>query len=224
MNFLDFLFPKLCIGCKINGAYLCSKCLSSCENVALICPVCFESSLNGSTHKSCKNLEKLDGLISCKLYDSVVGRAIGIFKYSFAFDMTKEIGEILVSNINIRELITNSDILTFVPIHRKRFNWRGFNQSQLLAKYVSFKFKNILFMPVVRKTKSSKPQAKLSKKERERNISGLFAVINEAGLKFRDKKVVIVDDVFTTGATLHEIAKILKQNGAKSVWGITVAR
>ena len=105
---------------------------------------------------------------------------------------------------------------------QKKLKIRGYNQSEELAKELS----KILQIPVISdnliKIKSTKPQMELSKVEREKNLENAFAIKNPE--EFSGKKIFLVDDVYTTGSTMEECAKILKENGIKDVWGIALAR
>ena len=109
-----------------------------------------------------------------------------------------------------------------LPLHRRRLLERGFNQSQLLADYLS----QCLSLPIISENlwrkKYRKQQAKLSAKKRLDNIKGAFA-IREKNIFF-GKKILLVDDVVTTGASLNEAAKVVRLAGASTVWGITIAK
>jgi ComF family protein len=115
-----------------------------------------------------------------------------------------------------------AELVIAVPLHRSRERERGFNQAFELARH----FAGLVGVPVERgcllRVRPTKVQAGLSRRERRLNLKGAFEVKRVAGIKGRN--VVLVDDVFTTGATLNECARILKQGGAQSVNGLTVAR
>ena len=109
-------------------------------------------------------------------------------------------------------------VLLPVPLHPRRLNWRGFNQAELLAQKISQRFSTIIDQSLLR-IKNTKPQADLDRESRKTNIAGAFALAKEIA----GKKFLLVDDVATTGATLSEIAKLLKSAHASEVWAITVA-
>jgi len=108
-----------------------------------------------------------------------------------------------------------------VPLHKKRLRWRGFNQSELLAKGIKKYFNLDLRLDELIRTKHKKPQTKLSGRKRKENVKGCFFW---KGDWLDGKNIILVDDVITTGSTLNECAKVLKENGAGEVWGLVVAR
>jgi len=108
-----------------------------------------------------------------------------------------------------------------VPLHIRRERWRGFNQSQLIAEKLSDKFGIEIDCHGLKRVKHGKAQAKLSKSERWENIKGSFFWEKES---LSGRNIILIDDVVTTGATLNEAAKVLKENGAGEVWGLVVAR
>ena len=122
-----------------------------------------------------------------------------------------------------RDAKKRETILIPVPLHRKRYNWRGFNQSFLLARSVGDKFGAAVREDILLRIRDTKPQSKTkSEEERRKNISGAFRCVRSEDVS--DKNVILIDDVCTTSATLNECAKELKGAGAKNVWGLVVAR
>lgn len=114
------------------------------------------------------------------------------------------------------------DILIPIPLAKKRQKERGFNQSEEIGKELSKFLKIPLVNNALIKVRETLPQVELSGKEREENIKGAFWCRDENMVK--NKTIFLVDDVFTTGSTMEEAARVLKEAGAKKVWGITVAR
>jgi len=113
-----------------------------------------------------------------------------------------------------------------IPLHWQRHNWRGFNQAELLGQMIADGL-GIGFIPdLLMRHKKTKPQSKLDKETRAKNIQGAFA-INKKTLKLSNSKtlkLLLFDDVWTSGATLKEAGQVLKRNGVKQVWGLTLAR
>lgn len=219
MNLLDLLFPRNCLECKKAGEYICTQCLAKVEQAKLICPLCKKYSFNGKTHSFCANKSPLDGLYSFYKYEGVIRKAILRIKYNFAYDVAGELVNNLKGEVNL-----GGAILVPVPLHKKRENWRGFNQSTILAKLLAEKNKWTYQNNLVLRLENTIPQARLGKNERMRNISGKFAVNNEILPQWIDRTIVIFDDVWTTGATMSELANELKEAGIKRVWGMSVAR
>lgn len=183
--------------------------------------------------------KELDGLYFALPYKekSLTRKLIHQFKYKpYLKDLAKTLASILaehffISGKNTNEIWENS-ILVPVPLDKKKIKERGYNQSKELAKELS----KIIKIPVLNdfliKTKHTESQAGLGKAEREKNLQGAFAIKN-GGMsdipQFLDKKIFLVDDVYTTGSTMQECARVLQQPtngypGAKSVWGICIAR
>ena len=109
-----------------------------------------------------------------------------------------------------------------VPLFKRKLKKRGFNQAEEIAKELSRVLKIPLISDNLIKTKETPPQVNLSEKEREENLKNAFFCKNPALIK--QKKIFLIDDVYTTGSTMEECAKTLKQSGAKEIWGIVVAR
>jgi ComF family protein len=109
-----------------------------------------------------------------------------------------------------------------VPLHKKKLRWRGFNQSAEIARELSFTLGGQLHEDALEKIKETPDQVTLQQDERKENLLGAFQLKNPAFV--RGKKILLVDDVFTTGATMEECAKVLKQAGAREVWGVAIAR
>ena len=133
---------------------------------------------------------------------------------------------LLISGKNTDEIWENG-ILVPIPLDKKKFRARGYNQSEELAKELSEILKIPVLSDVLIKTKHTASQAELKKEEREKNILNAFATKNCGTSdvpQFYGKKVFLVDDVYTTGSTMEECAKVLQEAGAKSVWGICLAR
>jgi len=107
-------------------------------------------------------------------------------------------------------------------LEKRKLKQRGFNQAEEIAKELSSFLKIPLVSDCLTKIKETLPQVELSGKKREENIKGVFLVKNNE--KTRGRKVLLVDDVYTTGSTMEEAARVLKTAGAKEVWGVVVAR
>ena len=149
------------------------------------------------------------------------------FKYNpFIKSLAKPLAGLVVQHLlitkNNTESIWENSILVPVPMQRTKQKSKGFNQSQELAKQIGHAINVPAVFDNLIKVKKTKPQARLSAKERQENLKGAFSV-KKPGL-FAKKKIFLVDDVYTTGATMEECAKTLKKAGAKQIWGIAVAR
>ena len=231
---LDLLFPKFCLGCRKEGTYLCDDCrtlLDIAEFDYCLCdtkPQRIPPEQRSGKCSRCQD-KKLSGLYSALPYkeNQLTKKLIHQFKYQpYLKDLAKTLASILVEHFviagkNTDEIWENS-ILVPAPLSKKKLKERGYNQSEELAKELS----KILKIPVISdnltKIRHTKPQMELKKEQREKNLENAFQIKNPA--EFAGKKIFLVDDVYTTGSTMQECARVLRGAGAKQVWGTTIAR
>lgn len=222
---LDLLFPKSCLGCGRSGGYICSDCVAKVRLAQPICPYCERASIDGITHVRCQKKFGLDGLISIWEYEGVIRKAILALKYKYATLVGQELMDHFLHQLLTGFLPVDSKVLIPIPLYWYRENTRGFNQSIEIGKSVAATM-NWKFMPdLLIKKEPTISQVELKGDERRQNLRGVFAVnpIRES-LFINLKSVVVFDDVFTTGSTLREAAKVLKRAGVSKVWGLTIAR
>ena len=223
LTFLDLLFPKRCVSCGAFGKYICDRCFSKIEFLEKpICPICQRQAIGGKTHPKCAGRFRLDGLIVACRYKSPIKRAIQEVKYKWVYDIENILVDFLASQIWKFDFPQNS-ILVPVPLSKNRKNWRGFNQAEILAKTLSRKF-NHPFKDILLRVIETKTQVGLTREERRENVIEAFALDYKVGKKhIAGQNFILVDDVYTSGATMMEAAKILKHAGAKDVWAMAVA-
>jgi predicted amidophosphoribosyltransferase len=232
---LDLLWPKSCINCGREGKYLCDDCL------ALI---------DVSRQPPCLGFKYLDGLYFATTYDEkIVRAAIRLCKFGYIKELSYDLAYLIITHFKLLDnppfspptplaakisspppplaaaTAAGGDwLLCAVPLHKSKLKQRGFNQSAEIAKHLS-KSLNIPFSAnALIKTKKTLPQTTLNKEKRLKNVTGAFVINPQKKDQIAGKKILLVDDVFTTGATMEECAKLLKQNCAQSVWGVVVAR
>lgn len=176
----------------------------------------------------CKD-KKLSGLYFGLPYKekALTRKLVHQFKYKpYLKDLAKTLASIIIEQLVISgrntEIIWKNSALVPIPLEIKKIKTRGYNQSEELAKELSFFIKIPVLSDVLLKIKTTKAQMELSKEERHKNLAGAFIIKKPE--KFSGKKVFLVDDVYTTGATMEECARILLAAGAKSVWGIAMTR
>jgi ComF family protein len=225
---LDLFLPKFCFGCGKEGNYLCEDCLAVIEILERnFCPGCQKVTVNGETCPSCKKSTKLNGLyFSTSYQNNLVKKMITQFKYEpLIRELKKPLADLIITHFQLCEKTKSyfaDFVLVPVPLEIKRMKWRGFNQSEEIAKELA----KYLEIPVISdslfKTKETLPQMELNSEEREENIKGAFLVKNIE--KIVRKRILLVDDVYTTGSTMNECARALKDAGAREVWGVAVAR
>lgn len=207
MGIFDLIFPTKCLECGRQGQYICSNCLRKVEQVRQL------------------RMPNFERAISVWRYDGVVRKAILALKYKFALEITKELAARFVESYQKFSLpVLDNVVLVPVPIHWHRQNWRGFNQSEeigkLIAKSFGWKFAPNLLI----KTKSTVSQTELSRANRFLSPQGSFSLGIHNSSFILHNSLVLFDDVFTTGATLSEAAKVLSKAGYEEVWGMTLAR
>jgi len=228
-NFLlDIFFPKFCFGCGKEGTFLCPDCQSCFEILEDNFCLCDNPKRLPEIGKcdSCRT-KKLDGLFFAVSYQNkLVRKMIQEFKYEpFIKDLAEPLTNLIMNHISLLKegnRFKEGDILIPIPLVRKKLKNRGYNQAEEIAKELSKKLKIPVITDCLIKVKENLPQMELSKEERQENVKGVFKVKNKE--KTQGKKILLVDDVYTTGATMEECAKTLKQVGVKEVWGVVVAR
>lgn len=218
---LDLLFPQWCVGCGREGGYLCDNCRRSLSYISPpVCPRCGKPRSDGTLCPACDGGHPgIDGIRSPFLFDGVIRQAVHEFKYrnlrALALPMAGLLYEYILKNP------VPGDVLVPVPLHRKRLRERGYNQSALLAKQLG----KLAGIPVsgdclIRKHHTP-PQARTTNiEERRRNVVEAFACSNG---KLQGKKVILIDDVTTSGTTLNACAATLREGGVASVWGLVMA-
>lgn len=232
---LDTLFPASCLECGQGEDWLCPKCLKRIEAVSIqVCPYCEKNATAaGTICASCKaslRLKKspsLDSLLVAARYADVM-KLIHVFKYNFVSDIGIILGKLLAESY-IKSGQSLPDIIIPIPLHPRRKRWRGFNQAEVLANYMS---KNIapgfqmeMDPDLIRRVRFTRAQMGVKNfTDRRKNISGAFFIPPAAGSKIKGKNILLVDDVATTGSTLLECSRILKKTGAKKVTSIVIAR
>ncbi len=230
---LDILFPSLCLNCRqylqqsqnTKNNYICADCHNSIQlNTSLFCPVC-RLRLAGNK-KICSHTKYLLGAAG-NYDDPVIKNLIHYFKYKSFENLTPILGEIILNYlklINFQNYKLPNFIIIPIPLHRAKERQRGFNQSKLLAKYVADNF-NLELADILKRNKNTKPQAQCKSEERIKNISNCFQIKNSADAeKIKNKNILLIDDVFTSGATINEAVKILKQNGARKIIALVAAK
>lgn len=234
---VDMIFPPLCVSCKkvINNQKekcLCKKCR---EEIAIadsfFCPRCGRRLPPTDETKPCHREEKFI-LASASFYQNKPARElIHALKYQRIKDTAVILEEIISVYINRIEKNYNfSDFIIIpIPLHRKKERRRGFNQADIISNLVkeAIEKQGIKKIRIDNKNliriKNSKPQAEIQDYQKRRlNIQDAFLVKNPAVLK--NKKIILVDDVFTSGATMKEAVKTLKQIGAGRVIGFVVVK
>ena len=226
MKILDYLFPQniRCLFCKKED-YLYGLCRDCYNKLPFItdktCKICGGRLLkNEEVCKQCKDFShKFIHNYSILDYNEMVAGKIIEFKQN----KKKRIGEVF-SHIVLEyyeKLEIKVDIIIPVPIHENRMKSRKFNQSEILASKIANKYGNVDTKVLVR-IKDTPHQTGLSRENRQANLLDAFKVIDKKNVK--DKSILLLDDIYTTGSTLDECARVLYLNGASEVYGLSFAR
>ena len=222
---IEALFPskitcELCGRDVFSGETLCKDCALTVEEIGDdICERCGRENVEKPYGcKSCEKSKYIDLARSVFLYDGGAERLVKKFKYDDCRYLSDYFAEKLKS-VYIKNFFS-PDIITFVPMTVSAEYDRGYNQSELLAQALSEKV-GVSCLDLLRKTKKTSHQAGLDYEERQKNLNNAFVITDRKAI--RNKKILLVDDVLTTGATADEIAKALKGGGAESVYLITIA-
>ena len=199
---------------------MCPECVRKVRSPRLACPKCSGFSPDGVVHIRCRESFGLDGRISLWKHSGGVRKAITGMKYKFALEIAKEMAEYAAKELKKKKLFfPKNSVLVPIPLYWHRKNWRGFNQSEEIGKLIAEKLgwgfdKDLL----VRKA-SKRPQASLKKEKRKTNIRGVFSLIRPPD---KNTPLILFDDVWTTGSTVKEAAKILKEGGVKRINCLTL--
>lgn len=228
---LDTLFPISCLVCGKADVWICDDCL---EQVPLrnnqVCPICEKNiTPRGQTCFPCKNKYSIDGLLLSSFYSKeIVAKMVHLYKYRFAENLHIPLGKLMIRAILQAEIPLPEYIIP-IPLHSRRLRWRGFNQAELLAKYLGENLTPGLSIPVLNdiliRQKYTSPQMQIKNyAQRRKNMTDAFAINKENKKLIVGKNILLVDDIATTGSTLFECAKVLKKAGTQSVFGVVIAR
>jgi len=201
------------LNCQREGSFLCEDCQAILDI--------------SSSHQEFQTENLSDLYYPLEYKNPLIKNLIKRFKYEpLVKELAKDLTSLIIAHFQLLDPPPNFGggdyVLLPVPLEKRKLKWRGFNQSEEIGKEIS-KFLNIpLINDILFKIKETLPQVELSEKEREENIKGVFIIRNRK--KISGKKILLVDDVYTTGSTMKECAQLLKKAGAKEVIGIVIAR
>lgn len=235
--FKQAIFRQNCVLCdsyidtsEANTHAACSACLNDLPwHPKTSCPQCGLASsgtgLNRTVCGTCINASPdFDATYAVFLYQFPIDAMMQRYKYGNSLNIGNTFGQFLSSRILLESHTKSIDLIIPMPMHPQRLKERGFNQALEIAKMLTKNLKeNLDFKSVIRQTLTP-PQASLPLKERVKNIKGAFKVQGDRLNQFKGKRIAIVDDVMTSGASLNELAKTLKQAGATHVECWVIAR
>ena len=225
-TFIGLFFPKVCLNCEItlneNEQYLCSDCITSLEFLEDICPICGAPKTGEQCWVCDTNNFQFDKARSVFMFNEIVQKLIHEFKYNEMTRIVKLFGEYSQEYLNKYQPFDHIDYIVPVPLHTVRKRDRGFNQAEYLAQEISKNMDWKHLPTLIKRKRFTETQTKLKKTQRKDNVSHAFNINPKYIIK--GKNILLVDDVFTTGATADSIAAILKEEKVNKVYVLTIGR
>jgi len=197
----DLLFPKHCLLCNREGKYMCNSCIGALPKAP--------------TKK---------GVTIIFPYKGIIRKGIVALKYKFAFNVAGELADLVSKSIKEKHThFPKGAILVPIPLHQSKEKYRGFNQVEEVGKYLAKTMGWSIIPNFLMRMSKTKSQANLKKEERLTNVKGAFR-INPGYLDSEiNKPLIVFDDVYTTGSTMSEATRVLKENGFKRVYPLVIA-
>jgi ComF family protein len=236
---VDWLYPPRCRACArriagADGEYFCLDCWVKIQIIGHpLCNICGRPFPDdcGEDHRCGICLARPPQFFQARswacyprqeLEDHPLRHAVQKFKYGRKVSLGKPLGRLMARGCREFLAAWQADLILPVPLHSRRLRWRGFNQSVLLARQVSRAYGIPMNPVLLRRVKETPPQTQLSEEERRRNVRGAFALAR--GRSVDGKNILLIDDVYTSGATVNECSRTLKKSGAKRVYVLTLTR
>lgn len=227
---LDFIYPQRCPVCQTalssGRELMCQNCMFKFrEKKRLLgpyCPSCKRQLPSLSDGCECEESDPaLEALFSLGVYDEEMKALIENFKYKRKRRLGSFLSELLSESLLDSAKLPRADFIVAVPLHKRKLRERGFNQSKIIASQLSEKLGIPALSDSVIRKRNTRTQTGLSREERRKNVKDAFKLTGKVDLKGR--RLLLVDDVLTTGATMSECARTLKSAGAERIWGVTLA-
>lgn len=229
---LDIVFPRLCVGCGIPGEYICQGCRKELIPHPDLCPFCHRVMVYGQTCYDCFPLHKaVSGIMVAFVYTTLIKKLILNLKFFHKYDcvwfLAHRLSLLIQTNPSFGWAKQKGMLyVTFVPSHRRRrlmIKW--YNQSELLARAVANQL-NIPVVQAVKKQKYTSSQINRTREERLTNLVWAFSEHTSSSIWLPEgATLLIIDDITTTGATIHEVAKTWKNiYPACIIWWVVVWR
>lgn len=226
------LFPFFCLACGKEGHPLCPACQKKVQPLSFqVCPACEKAlAFQGALCENCRQTDfPLETLIVATDYqDPKVSDSVHLYKYNFVQALVPFLGRTLIKAL-VKNDFPLPDFLVPVPLHPMRLRWRGFNQAELLANFVAKNLAPNLELPVatdwlIRQKKTDSQMKIGSAEKRKANLQNAFGLNPQAFAEGKNKHLLLIDDICTTGSTLTECAKTLKKLQPKKISALVIAR
>ncbi len=221
--FVNFVYPPSCMTCwrdlKRGEFYICMKCWDSFERVS---PT--ETIIQAIERKFLvdETLDKIDAVFLFE-QDPRVRAAVHLLKYGGAVKIAERFGVLLAGKIVADPKLSTCDFVAPVPLHPARRRERGYNQSELIAARLSGELRLSHEPGLLRRVRQTQSQTMFDAEGRKKNIAGAFSVEEQLAVNLKGTRILLIDDVITTGATIKECAGALKRAGATEVYAASAA-
>lgn len=237
--FLDLLYPPRCRSCgePIRGPdarCFCPECTRSIRLIAHpLCDICGQPFIDaaGEDHSCGACLSRPPTFTRARAWacyprdegqEDPLRTVLQRFKYGKKVSLGPPLGKLLSSSALAFFRDVSLDLVVPVPLHPRRLRWRGFNQAAILAREIGRSWHMPMDPFILFRSRETVPQTGLKGDERRKNVSGVFRV--EKGESVRNKRLLLVDDVYTSGATVNECSRVLRRAGAVEIYVLTLAR
>lgn len=220
-SLLDLLFPPRCVVCHQVGTWLCPECVDRLPRLSgPVCQRCGTPITSGMFCQTCQEVPwRLEGIRSVAPFRGPVRAAIHYLKYHHARELADPLGELMARYWRQNPL--PAEAIVPVPLHPSRLRRRGYNQAALLAWALGCRVGLPVDEDALCRVRATVSQMRLKAADRRRNVENAFHCPTD---RMRGRRVLLVDDVCTTGATLEACADALREGGARQVWALTLAR
>ncbi len=222
LNFIkNIIAPKKCYSCGEEWHFLCLKCMSKMSDFNSICYICKRKTIKFEVHQKCQQWIYYNSLIIVTHYNQhPIKKLIKDFKFYYKKDIAQDIAYYMIKKLkeNI-DLSWDNYLIITTPLYFLRKWKRWYNQTEILSKYIITKINNIsIEKNLVKRVRNTRQQSTLSKNQRLSNLEKAFKINKKLVDKIdKNKTIIIVDDVISTGATINSIAKLLKENWFKKI-------
>jgi ComF family protein len=208
-NILNIIFPKSCLNCGKQGeGYICSSCFSLAKT---------------NLHIEETQNEIYDYFIYLDDYKKDIRTKMLALKFYNKAYIAEYFAELIIKSNKINSFLKNFDSIIPVPMFKNKKNLRGYNQTELVAKILSKKLDIPIDTNYLVKAKENKTQSLLKVHEREENVKGVFEINSKSTLNI-NTSIILIDDIFTTGATIRECSRILKESGIEKICILVIAK
>ncbi len=225
-SLIDLIFQKTCISCysrlENKEQILCSECEQSLDFLTGICEICGAPKENDSCEICESNEFFFDKACSIFHYNNIIQSLIHNLKYNEMRKISEYLGKYTKEYLSKFQPFSEINIITPIPLHRVKKRSRGFNQSEFLTKVISEQMNWTHIPNLILRKKFTETQTKLSRTKRQENVSNAFRLNPKFNIENKD--ILIVDDVFTTGATINSASNLLRNNGVNKIYVLTIAR